>query len=141
MAPTSWNDPEPLLSGPVRAYKDNEAAQIVVETTKFNRAGSGLEVCRLEFGRAAEARAILALGDLLKSAEPFAALGKKLDLGNADAEAPLLTNAALQMEITVGDVQRIMAAWAKAFPAVLEIPAGARLRRGPGKKARPKPPR
>jgi hypothetical protein len=66
MAPTSWNENGPLLAGPVRAYQDNVAAQIVIETTKFHPAGSGLEICRLEFGRAREARAILALADLLR---------------------------------------------------------------------------
>ena len=140
MARTSWNEPlDPLLTGHVRAYKDNAAGQIVIETTKFNHGGSGLEICRLEFGRAAEARAMLAFADLLKAAEPFANLGKALDLGKADAEAVLLSNAALNMVITVGDVQRIMAACAKVFPPPMEIPPGARLKKGAGK--RPSRPR
>jgi hypothetical protein len=117
-----------------QVFKDNTAGHYVIETTKFNPAGSGLEICRLEFGRAADARAILGLGDLLKAAAPFAALGEALDLGNADAEAPLLSNPVLQMVITVGDVQRIMAACAKAYPPPVEIPPGARLKR-------PRPPR
>jgi hypothetical protein len=140
MARTSWNEPpQPLLTGHARGYRDNVAQQIVIETTKYNPAGSGLEICRMEFGRAAEARAILALADLIKAAEPFAALGRKLDLGSADGEAPLLSNVALQMEITVGDVQRIMAACEKVFPPQMEIPPGARLKRG--KRQKPKPPR
>ena len=44
MAPTSWNEDGPLLAGPVRAYKDNVAGQIVIETTKFHPAGSGLKI-------------------------------------------------------------------------------------------------
>jgi hypothetical protein len=141
MARTSWNEPaEPLLTGHARGYRDNAAQQIVIETTKYNPAGSGLEICRMEFGRAAEARAILALADLLEAAEPFATLGKRMELDKADAEAPLLTNAALQMVITVGDVQRIMAACEKVYPPQMEIPPGARLRRGAGKRQKPKPP-
>ena len=66
MAPISWNPDGPLLAGPVRAYTDNVAEQIVIETTKFHPAGSGLVICRLEYGRAREARAILALADLLR---------------------------------------------------------------------------
>lgn len=132
---------EPLLAGHVRVWKDNVAEEFVIETTKFNHAGSGLEVCRLKFGRAADARVVLAMADLLKAAEPFAGLGKALDLDKADAEAPLLSNAALNMVITVGDVQRIMAACAKACPPPMEIPPGARLKRGSGSKFRPKAPR
>ena len=134
---TSWNErPEPLLSGPVRAYTDNAAKQIVVETTKFNPAGSGLEVCRLAVGRVAEARAIVALPDLLKGVEPFAALGR--ELAQEDGEAPLITDPAVKLEITVGDLQRIAEAWARAFPPAQDMPPGARLRRGLSKKFRPK---
>jgi hypothetical protein len=138
MAPPVWNREGPLLAGPVRVYKDNEAEHFVIETTKFNPAGSGLEICRLEFGRSADARVLLAFGDLLKAAEPFAELGHRLDLANADSEAPLLTNAALNMVVTVGDVQRIMAACAKVYPPVVEIPPGARLKRGSGRSLKPK---
>ena len=133
----STNDP--LLAGHVRVFKDNVAEEYVIETTKYNPAGSGLEVCRLKFGRAADARVMLAFADLLKAAEPFANLGKALDLGKADAEAVLLSNAALNMVITVGDVQRIMAACAKVFPPAMEIPPGARLKKGAGN--RPSRPR
>ena len=44
----STNDP--LLAGHVRVFKDNVAEEYVIETTKYNPAGSGLEVCRLKFG-------------------------------------------------------------------------------------------
>ena len=44
-AMTSSND-GPLLTGPVRAYKDHKAKFIVVETTKDNAAGSGLQFSR-----------------------------------------------------------------------------------------------
>jgi len=134
MAPTSWND-APLLAGPVRAYKDNACEQIVIETTKFNPAGAGLEVCRLEFGRAGEARAILALGDLLNTAEPFAKLGR--ELADADPDAPLITHPALKLEITVGDMQRMAAACARAFPPPDAVPSRARVKRGPKRKFRP----
>ncbi|MGC2080577.1 MAG: hypothetical protein WA728_32105 [Xanthobacteraceae bacterium] len=140
MARTSSTN-EPLPAGHVRVYKDNVAEEHVIETTKFNHAGSGLEVCRLKFGRAGDARAMLALADLLKAAEPFTSLGKVLDLEKANAEAPLFSNEVLGIEITVGDVQRIMAACAKARPPEIEIPPGARLKRvGPGKRQKPKPP-
>jgi hypothetical protein len=134
MAPTSWND-GPLLAGPVRAYKDNACEQIVIETTKFNPAGSGLEVCRLEFGRASEARAILALADLLNGAEPFAKLGRVL--ADADAEAPLITHPALKLEITVGDMQRMAAACARVFPPPEAVQPRARIKRGQKRKFRP----
>jgi hypothetical protein len=137
MAPISWNENSPLLAGPVRAYQDNVAGQIVIETTKFHPAGSGLEICRLEFGRAREARAILALADLLRGGQAFVPLGKKLE--EADPDAPLITDTAIKLEITVGDVQRIAGACVKAFPPVVEIPPGARIKRGSGRKLRPKP--
>lgn len=140
MARTSSTN-DPLLAGHVRVFKDNVAGQFVVETTKYNAAGSGLEVCRAELGRAADVRAILALPLLLKAAEPFAALGEALDLEKANAEAPLFSNEILGIEITVGDVQQIMAACAKAYPPFMELPPGARLKRGSGKRSRPKPPR
>ena len=126
----------PLLAGSVRAYKDNKAEQIIVETTKFNPAGAGLEICRMGFDRAAEARAILALPDLLKGAEPFAALGRELAEG--DGDAPLITDPRVKLEIPVGDVQRIAEAWARAFPPAQDMPPGARLRRGLRRKFRPR---
>jgi hypothetical protein len=137
MARTSWtNDDQPLLCGHVRAYKDNQAEQYVVETTKYNPAGSGLEVCRAKFGRAAEVRAILALADLLKRAEPFVALGQELAM--ADADAPLISHTGVELEITVGDCQRLAEAWAKAYPPTMEIPQGARIRKRSGRKYRPR---
>jgi hypothetical protein len=84
----------------------------------------------------ADARMIKALPALLKDAEPFAALGKELAQG--DPDAPLITDTAVKLEITVGDVQRIAEACAKAFPPAQTIPPGARIRRGSGRKFRPK---
>jgi hypothetical protein len=88
------------------------------------------------FDRASEARAILALPDLLKSVEPFAALGRALAEG--DSDAPLITDPGVKLEITVGDLQRIAEAWARAFPPAQDMPPGARLRRGLRRKFRPK---
>ena len=126
---TSSNDGR-LLTGGVRAYKDDKAKQIIVETTKFNPPGAGLEICRMGFDRAAEARAILALPHLLKDAEPFAALGRELE--NADGDAPLITHTAVELEM-VGDVHRIAQAHARAFPPMQDVPA----RRGPKRRHRP----
>jgi hypothetical protein len=128
-----------LLSGPVRAYEDHKAECIVIETTKENLAGAGLVVCTLKMDRVSDARLIKALPALLRTAEPFAALGRELEKG--DPDAPLITNTAVKLEITVGDLQRIAVACARALAPVLEIPDGTQLRRGSGKKARPKPPR
>jgi hypothetical protein len=123
----------PLLTGPVRAYKDNAAGQIVVETTKFNLAGSDLEVCRLEMGRAADARMIVALPSVMKFAEAFAVLGQRLE--GADADAILITHEMAAMEITVGEAQNLAKAWISAFPPVTDGPAY-RVPRG----AKPRPP-
>jgi hypothetical protein len=125
----------PLLTGSVRAYKDNVAGQIVIETTKFNHAGSGLEICRLELGRAAEARMIVAIGDIMRNAERFAGWGDKLE--GADPEAVLIWDPSIELDIKVGDALRLAAAYARALPPDLVLPAGARLRKG----AKPKPPR
>ena len=130
---------EPLLAGHVRVWKDNVAEEYVIETTKFNRAGSGLEVGRLKFTRKADARVMLAVADLLKAAAPFAELGRTLDLDKANGDASLFSNEVLGITITVGDVQRIMAACAKAVPPPIEIPPGARLKRGSGRRQKPRP--
>ena len=54
-------------------------------------------------------------------------LGKKLE--EADPDDPLITDTEIKLEITVGDVQRIAGACVKAFPPVVEIPPGARIKR------------
>jgi len=74
---TSSND-GPLLTGPVRAYKDHKAEQIIIETTKDNPAGYGLVVCTLDLFSIGEARVIVAIPDILRGLEPFAALGRRL---------------------------------------------------------------
>ena len=67
--------PEPETSlfqkGPVRAYRDHEAGEIVIETTEGNNAGSGIEICRLSGDRVREAMAIVALPDLIGAGAPF----------------------------------------------------------------------
>lgn len=123
----------PLLTGPVRAYKDNAAGQIVIETTKYNVAGSDLEVCRLELGRAADARMIVALPSLMKFAQAFALLGQHLE--EAESEAVLITHEMAGVEITVGEAQNLAKAWEAAFPPIAEG-SGFRPPRG----AKPRPP-
>ena len=80
MAPTSLND-GPLLIGAVRAYPDHKADWIVIETAKDNPHGYGRVVCWVPMSGMADARMIKALPDLLKDAEPFAALGRELAEG------------------------------------------------------------
>jgi hypothetical protein len=134
-AMTSWND-GPLLTGPVRAYKDNKAHCIVIETTKDNAAGCGLQVCIVELDCVREARVIVAIPDLLRGLEPFAALGRRL--AEADGDAPLITDTGVKLEITVGDMQRIAAACAKVFPPEEKAAGGRGMRRSPAKRFRPK---
>jgi hypothetical protein len=131
---TSSND-GPLLTGPVRAYKDHKVKCIVVETTKDNAAGYGLQVCTLDLFSIREARVIVAIPEILAGLEPFAALGRRL--AEADGDAPLITDACAKLDITVGDLQRVAAACAKVFP-----PEGARAARpkmrGPKRRYRPR---
>ncbi len=131
---TSWAD-GPLLAGPVRAYRDHKARVIIIETTKENRAGEGLEVCRVGFDRVDEARAIVALPYLLRDAQPFAALG---DLVDGEGEEPIIVAPAARLEITVGDIQRIAQARARAFPPVEAAQAKPKVRHSSGRKHRPK---
>jgi hypothetical protein len=133
---TSWNNrlPAPLLSGPVRAYEDHKADWIVIETTKDNPRGAGQVVCWVPMTGVGDARMITALPELLRNAVPFAALGR--ELAEDDAESPLISDPAAQLEIMVGDVQRIAAAVAKAFPPVDEAGA-AQMQRGPRRRYRP----
>jgi hypothetical protein len=131
---TSWSD-GPLLDGPVRAYRDHKAKQIVIETTKDNPAGAGLEICRLASGRVNDARAIVALPYLLSGALPFAALGNLVDGEGGD---PLIMAPVAQLEITVGDIQRIAEARARAYPPVGPAQSKPKVRRSSGRKLRPK---
>src|SRR4051794_16017674 len=125
MAMMSWNN-GPRLTGAVRDYKDHKAKCIVIETTKDNPAGAGLEVCRLEMGCVNDARAITALPELLESVEPFAALGR--ELAEADGDAPLITDLSVKLEITVGDLQRVAAACARVFPPISGAPEATKMR-------------
>jgi hypothetical protein len=131
---TSWAD-GPLLAGPVKAYRDHKAKVIIIETTKENRAGAGLIICRLPFDRVDEARAIVALPYLLRDAQPFAALG---DLVDGEGEEPIIMAPAARLEITVGDIQRIAEARARAFPPVEAVQPKPRVRHSSGRKHRPK---
>ena len=131
---TSSND-GPLLTGPVRAYKDHKAAQIIIETTKDNPAGYGLVVCTLDLFSIGEARVIVAIPDILSGLEPFAALGRRL--AEADGDAPLITDACAKLDITVGDLQRVAAACAKVFPPEGERAATPKMRRGPKRRFKP----
>ncbi|HEY1265546.1 MAG TPA: hypothetical protein VGF06_18600 [Terriglobales bacterium] len=131
---TSWAD-GPLLAGPVRAYRDHPAKKIVIETTKDNPAGAGLEICRLDFDRVDEARAIVAIPELLRGALPFADLGELVD---GEWDDPLIIAPQVRLEITVGDIQRIAEARARAFPPVEVVQPRPRVRRGSGRTYRPK---
>jgi hypothetical protein len=131
---TSSND-GPLLTGPVRAYKDHKAKCIVVESTKDNPAGYGLVVCTLDLFSIREARVIVAIPDILKGLEPFAALGRRL--AEADGDAPLITDACAKLDITVGDLQRVAAAYARVFPPVEQGAATPKMRRGPKRRYKP----
>jgi hypothetical protein len=134
---TSWSDrSRPLLTGPVRAIRDWKAKDIRIETTKDHDAGEGLVVCRLAMDRVEDARAIVALPDLLRSALPFAALGH--ELAEEEAEEPLITDPAVMLEITVGDVQLIASACDRALPQENSAPPRAPLRRGSGRRFRRK---
>ena len=132
---TSSND-GPLLTGPVRAYKDHKARQIVIETTKDNPAGYGLVICTLDLFSIREARVIVAIPEILKGLEPFTALGRRL--AEADGDAPLISDTGAKLDITVGDLQRVAAACAKIFPPVEQTSASSGIRRGPKRRHRPR---
>jgi hypothetical protein len=133
-AMTSSND-GPLLTGPVRAYKDHKEKCIVVETTKDNPAGYGLVVCTLDLFSVREARVIVAIPDLLRGLEPFAALGRRL--AEADGDAPLITDTGAKLDITVGDLQRVAAACARVFPPPGQTQTRPKMRRAPKRRHRP----
>ena len=74
--------------GPVRLYRDRKARQIVIETTKDNAEGYGIEICRLPKSRMREAQAIANLPGLIRAGGPFAALG--IMVMEANPEDPLI---------------------------------------------------
>ena len=100
--------PEPETSlfqkGPVRAYRDHEAGEIVIETTEGNNAGSGIEICRLSGDRVREAMAIVALPDLIGAGAPFAALG--ILVMDADPRDPLIAHED-DVHVSVADAHRM----------------------------------
>ncbi len=124
----AWANDKPLLAGAVWIYRDYKQECIIVETTKENPRGAGREVCRLKLGMDAEARMIAVLPLLLRDVEKLAALGR--ELVGEDGEAPLFTDTAVKLEVSVGDVQRIAEDYARALPAEPVIPPGARVKRG-----------
>jgi hypothetical protein len=126
---------EPLLAGPVRAYKDHKEKCIVIETTKENPAGYGLRVCTVDLFCMGETRVIVAIPDILRSLTPVAALGRRL--AEADGEALLITDACARLEITVGDLQRVAAACAKVFPPEGQAQPGPKMRRGMKRRYKP----
>jgi hypothetical protein len=101
---------------------------------RTNPAGYGLQVCTLDLHNVAEARVIVTIPEVCRGLEPFAALGRRL--AEADGDAPLITDACAKLDITVGDLQRIAAVYAKMFPP--EAKAAHGRRRAPGWKLRPK---
>jgi hypothetical protein len=125
----------PLLTGPVRWFKHHKEKCIVVETTKDHPVGYGLRVCTLDLFSTREARVIVAIPEILKGLEPFAALGRRL--AEADGEAPLITDACAKLDITVGDLQRIAAVCAKVFPPAEQAGARPKMQRGPKRRYRP----
>ena len=100
--------PEPETSlfqkGAVRAYRDRVTQQIVIETTKDNGEGAGIEICRLPMDRLREAMAIVALPDLIKAGAPFAACG--IMVMEADPEDPLITHEE-DVHVSVADAHRM----------------------------------
>ena len=92
-------------------------------------------MCRLEFSQVNDARAIVALPALLKGSLPFAALGALVD---GEGEEPLIMAPAARMEITVGDIQEIAEARARAFPPVEDAQPRQKLRRKSSRRHRPK---
>ncbi len=90
--------------GPVRAYRDHKAKQIVIETTKDNNEGSGIEICRLPMNLMREAMAIVALPDLIKAGAPFAALG--ILVMEANPQDPLISHHD-DVHVSVADAHRM----------------------------------
>jgi hypothetical protein len=129
-------DDKPLLAGAVRLYRDYKQECSIVETTKENPRDAGLEVCRLKLGMDAEAKMIAALPLLLRDVEVIAASDR--ELAGEDGEAPLFTDTAVKLEVSVGDVQRIAEDYARALPPAEVIPPGARVRRGSRRGYKPK---
>ena len=130
MSPAVQPSPECLFLGPVRAVADHKANDIRIETTADHPAGFGLIVARLPKSRMAEARAIVALPDLLKAAPGFAAYGRMLEA--QDPATPLFTAAGL--EIAAGDMQAMAAAYDRALG-----PAGTFRSAAPASSKEPRP--
>ena len=76
----------------------------MIETTKGNNAGSGIEICRLGGDRMREAMAIVALPDLIKAGAPFAALG--ILVMEADPQDPLISHEE-DVHVSVADAHRM----------------------------------
>jgi hypothetical protein len=90
--------------GPVRAWRDHAANQIVIKTTEGNGDGAGIEICRLPMDRLREAMAIVALPDLIKAAAPFAACG--IMVMEADPRDPLISHEE-DVHASVADAHRM----------------------------------
>ena len=78
---------------------------------------------------------IVAIPDILRGLEPFAALGRRL--AEADGDAPLIMDTGAKLDITVGELQRVAAACAKVFPPEGERAARPKIRQGPKRRHRP----
>lgn len=109
--PPKPSAPDCLFFGPCRAINDHAAKEIRIETAEDHPQGFRIPICRLPQGRMADARAIVALSELIRAARPFAALGRQT--ASHDPDAPLLT--AAELEITAGDAQAIAAALERAL--------------------------
>ena len=96
----------------MRAYRDHAADQIVIETTKDNREGAGIEICRLPMDRLREAMAIVALPDLIKAGAPFAGLG--ILVMEADPRDLLISHEE-DVHVSVGDAHRMTDAFESAI--------------------------
>ena len=118
--------------GPVRAFHDHKRREIVIETAIDHPAGYRFEICRLPKDCMAEARAIVALHDLLKSVPPFIALGRTL--AEEDPAYQLFAGAAVELDIKAGDAQALAAAYDRALG-----PAVALERSAPGIAKEPRP--
>lgn len=97
--------------GPTRAIDDRKAGEIRIETGEDHPSGFRIPICCLPRGRMAEARAIIALFDLIRASRPFAALGRSV--AGHEPTDPLLRSAALA--ISAGDAQAVAAALDRAL--------------------------
>lgn len=111
--PAPPKQPDCLFLGPVRAVNDRQAKEIVIQTAEDHPQGFRMPVCRLPSSHLAEARAIVALSDLIAAARPFTALGRAL--AEHDPQDPIISNAAAELDITAGDVHALAAALDRAL--------------------------